>query len=91
MPRQRVVNDPPKRGPESKPCDGTPEDYRRHSYYGEKACPASREAWRKAHRTYNKTGIYGQGIVDDADDQHPFMYRKPKRASRTRTAGKRRV
>lgn len=68
----------------AKPCDGTVQDYRRHSYYGEDPCPASREEWRKAHRFYDNTNIYANREKDDALTVHPFFYRKPKRQYRRR-------
>lgn len=57
------------------PCDGTVEDYRRHSHRGEDPCPESREAWRQACRYYRHTGLYEQR---DPETVHPFMYAKPK-------------
>jgi len=35
------------------PCDGSIEDYKRHLYRGEEACPASKSAWRTK---YSKKG-----------------------------------
>ena len=60
-------------------CDGTVQDYRRHSKRGEEPCQESREAWRRAVRYYRYTGVY-----EDRDPlkAHPFMYRKP--GSKTR-------
>jgi len=77
------------RPPNAKPCDGTPQDYRRHSYYGEEPCVASREAWRKSHRFYRFTNIYSTGEKDNAAEVHPFFYRKPKRMSKRYTNKKR--
>lgn len=68
----------------TKPCDGSVQDYRRHSYYGEEPCPASREEWRKACRFYRFTNIYDNRSEDDAATVHPFFYRKPKRMHRDR-------
>lgn len=65
-------------------CDGSVQDYRRHSYYGEEPCVESREEWRKAHRFYRATNIYANRDEDDAHTVHPFFYRKPKRMQRKR-------
>jgi hypothetical protein len=83
--RQRVnPPEPPVDSAAVKQCDGTAQDYRRHSHRGETPCDASREAWRKACRFYRYTGIYADREEDDATQQHPFMYRKPKQMHRKR-------
>lgn len=63
------------------PCDGTIQDYRRHSYRGEEPCPESREAWRRARRFYRHTGVYEDR---DPEKVHPFFYRKPKKGQTKR-------
>ncbi len=78
MSRSRV-NPPAVRPPDSLPCDGTAEDYRRHSYYGEQACDASREAWRVQCRMYRYTGVYDDFSTEDPSQVHPFFYKKAKR------------
>lgn len=60
-------------------CDGTAQDYRRHSHRGETPCDASREAWRIQCRLYRHTGIYDTPANDDPTQQHPFFYKKAKR------------
>lgn len=61
------------------PCDGTPQDYRRHSHYGEEPCAESREAWRVHCRMYRYTGVYDSFSTDDPSQVHPFFYKKAKR------------
>lgn len=58
------------------PCDGTAQDYRRHSHRGEDPCPESREAWRVQVRYYSHTGLYESR---DPEQAHPFMYATPKK------------
>lgn len=36
-------------------CDGTTADYKRHLRRGEKACPASKRAWRIHHKKLRGT------------------------------------
>jgi len=72
MPPSRK-NPPVKPRKPRKACDGTAQDYRRHSAAGEEPCQASREAWRLAHRHYNVTGVYAERNPDEA---HPFFYTK---------------
>src|SRR5688500_13537140 len=73
MPRQRQGDPKPSKRETNKTCDGTVQDYRRHSHRGETPCAASREAWRVAHRYYNHTGLYEER---DPEKAHPFMYAK---------------
>lgn len=63
------------------PCDGSAQDYRRHSKAGEEACPESRHAWAASMKFYRKTGIYpsAQDDYTTPNKLHPFFYRKPKR------------
>lgn len=66
------------------PCDGTAQDYRRHSHRGEEPCAASREAWRIQCRLYRATGVYDSFKTDDPSQVHPFFYKKAKRQQRKR-------
>lgn len=79
MSRGRVKPPTPPQNPDAvKQCDGTAQDYRRHSHRGETPCPESREAWRKQCRMYRYTGIY-DNAEDDPLKVHPFFYKKAKR------------
>jgi hypothetical protein len=80
MPKSRRSPQRPPQG-SVKPCDGTVQDYRRHSHRGEEPCPESREAWRRAKRHYRATGIWTDR---DPERAHPFMFRTPKERKRDR-------
>ena len=80
MSRSRVNPPEPPIDPDAvKACDGTAQDYRRHSHRGEEPCVESREAWRVQCRMYRYTGVYDTFSTEDPTQVHPFMYRKPKR------------
>lgn len=80
MPRSRKAPERPAPAG-AKACDGTVQDYRRHSYRGEEPCPESREAWRNAKRHYDATGIWADR---DPAKAHPFMFRTAKRRAQKR-------
>jgi len=75
MPRQRENPPSPSKRETNMGCDGTAQDYRRHSHRGEEPCAASRDAWRQQCRFYRHTGLYEEG---DPERVHPFFYSKPK-------------
>lgn len=80
MSRSRVHPPKPPLNPDKVlPCDGTVQDYRRHSHRGEVPCPESREAWRVQCLMYRYTGVYDDFSTDDPTQVHPFFYKKAKR------------
>lgn len=79
MSRSRVNPPQPPVKDDVLPCDGTAQDYRRHSHRGEVPCDASREAWRVQCRLYRYTGVYGVFSTEDPSQVHPFFYKKAKR------------
>lgn len=81
MPRQRENPPHPSKRETNLTCDGTAQDYRRHSHRGEEPCAESRDAWRIQVRYYSHTGLYESR---DPEQAHPFMYSKPKNKSRKR-------
>lgn len=49
------------------PCDGSIQDYKRHCARGERACAASRAAWRKQYHINKSKGRKVTGCVADTE------------------------